>query len=251
MADRGIAELASGALLVDPRHDGREGDLGNPQLAELRQEVPAPAAAVVVRVAVDQALQELLDQRPAQRRRSRLFDADLAAGDPALDLLDEPLGKGLGRLVRRAVPPLPVLTQPTYQFGLSFVPRLKTVPMAVAPPLPTDLLQDCDGATEPRNPRCSSSRYSLCFWRSGRNLKTRAAPAHDAGGRTLQVVPDVTVASTGAGPPGAPAACGEPATDAADPVAAELEAVLAMRQAGADAKTLRRALRRIEELLDE
>jgi hypothetical protein len=37
----------------------------------------------------------------------------------------------------------------------------------------------------------------------------------------------------------------------ADPVAAELEATLAMRQTGADAKTLRRALRRIEELLDE
>jgi hypothetical protein len=36
---------------------------------------------------------------------------------------------------------------------------------------------------------------------------------------------------------------------AADPVAAELEAALALRQAGADTKTLRRALRRIEELL--
>jgi len=34
-------------------------------------------------------------------------------------------------------------------------------------------------------------------------------------------------------------------------VAAELGAALAMRQAGADAKALRRALRRIEELLDE
>jgi len=78
-------------------------------------------------------------------------------------------------------------------------------------------------------------------------------PAHDAGGRSLQVVPDAPVASTGAGLPGAPAACGEPATEAADPdpVAAELEAALAMRQAGADAKALRRALRRIEELLDE
>jgi hypothetical protein len=37
----------------------------------------------------------------------------------------------------------------------------------------------------------------------------------------------------------------------ADPVAVELEAVLALRRAGADAKALRRALRRIEELLDE
>jgi hypothetical protein len=36
-----------------------------------------------------------------------------------------------------------------------------------------------------------------------------------------------------------------------DPVVAELEAALAMRQAGADVKAVRRALRRIEELLDE
>ena len=36
-----------------------------------------------------------------------------------------------------------------------------------------------------------------------------------------------------------------------DPVVAELEGALALRQAGADPKTLRRALRRIEELLDE
>ena len=42
-----------------------------------------------------------------------------------------------------------------------------------------------------------------------------------------------------------------PATAAADPVAAELEAALALRRAGADPKALRRALRRIEELLDE
>jgi hypothetical protein len=37
----------------------------------------------------------------------------------------------------------------------------------------------------------------------------------------------------------------------ADPVAAELEAALALRRTGADPKALRRALRRIEELLDE
>jgi hypothetical protein len=43
----------------------------------------------------------------------------------------------------------------------------------------------------------------------------------------------------------------EPLQLVADPVAAELEAALAMRQNGADAKVLRRALRRIEELLDE
>jgi len=43
----------------------------------------------------------------------------------------------------------------------------------------------------------------------------------------------------------------EPLQVVADPVAAELEAALALRQAGADPKALRRALRRIEELLDE
>jgi hypothetical protein len=37
----------------------------------------------------------------------------------------------------------------------------------------------------------------------------------------------------------------------ADPVAAELEAALALRRTGAHPKALRRALRRIEELLDE
>jgi hypothetical protein len=37
----------------------------------------------------------------------------------------------------------------------------------------------------------------------------------------------------------------------ADPVVAELEAALALRRADAEAKILRRALRRIEELLDE
>lgn len=36
-----------------------------------------------------------------------------------------------------------------------------------------------------------------------------------------------------------------------DPIAAELEAALAARRAGADARTLRRALRRIDELLDD
>jgi len=43
----------------------------------------------------------------------------------------------------------------------------------------------------------------------------------------------------------------EPLQVVADPIAAELEAALAMRRAGADPKILRRALRRIEELLDE
>ena len=43
----------------------------------------------------------------------------------------------------------------------------------------------------------------------------------------------------------------EPLQDVADPVAAELEAALALRRSGAGPKALRRALRRIEELLDE
>jgi hypothetical protein len=43
----------------------------------------------------------------------------------------------------------------------------------------------------------------------------------------------------------------EPLQVVADPVAIELEAALALRRSGADPKALRRALRRIEELLDE
>jgi hypothetical protein len=43
----------------------------------------------------------------------------------------------------------------------------------------------------------------------------------------------------------------EPLQAVADPVAAALEAALALRRAGADPKALRRALRRIEERLDE
>ena len=43
----------------------------------------------------------------------------------------------------------------------------------------------------------------------------------------------------------------EPLQVVADPVAAELEASLSMRRAGADPRALRRSLRRIEELLDE
>ena len=43
----------------------------------------------------------------------------------------------------------------------------------------------------------------------------------------------------------------EPLQVVAVPVAAELETALEMRRTGADAKALRRALRRIEELLDE
>jgi hypothetical protein len=37
----------------------------------------------------------------------------------------------------------------------------------------------------------------------------------------------------------------------ADPIVAELEAALALRRSGGDARALRRVMRRIEELLDE
>ena len=83
-------------------------------------------------------------------------------------------------------------------------------------------------------------------WRSGRDLKTRALTPGDASGDrsapllVVRASPDATERH------GAPP---EPGTG--DPVAAELEAALAARRAGADARTLRRALRRIEELLDE
>jgi hypothetical protein len=43
----------------------------------------------------------------------------------------------------------------------------------------------------------------------------------------------------------------EPLQAVADPIAEALETALALRCSGADAKALRRALRRIEELLDE
>jgi hypothetical protein len=43
----------------------------------------------------------------------------------------------------------------------------------------------------------------------------------------------------------------EPLQTVADPVAAELEAALALSRSGADPQALRRALRRIEEMLDE
>jgi hypothetical protein len=42
-----------------------------------------------------------------------------------------------------------------------------------------------------------------------------------------------------------------PLQTVADPVAAELETALALRRAGADPKALRRALHKIEQLLDE
>jgi hypothetical protein len=74
---------------------------------------------------------------------------------------------------------------------------------------------------------------------------------HDAPGKEVREVSSVPAAPSGAEHRGATADRSEPATAAADPVLAELEAALAMRLAGAEPKVLRRVLRRIEELLDE
>jgi hypothetical protein len=74
---------------------------------------------------------------------------------------------------------------------------------------------------------------------------------HDASGKEIREVPAVSAAPRVAGHHGASRDRSELAAAAADPVLAELEAALAMRLAGADAKAMRRVLRRIEELLDE
>ena len=74
---------------------------------------------------------------------------------------------------------------------------------------------------------------------------------HDAPGKEVREVPAVGAAPSVAEHHGEAADRSEPATAAADPVIVELEAALAMRMAGADAKALRRVMRRIEELLDE
>ncbi len=66
--------------------------------------------------------------------------------------------------------------------------------------------------------------------------------------RALRLVDGTTNAVERSGPQRDAA---EPLQAVADPVAAELEAALALRRAGVDPKALRRALRRIEELLDE
>ena len=80
----------------------------------------------------------------------------------------------------------------------------------------------------------------------------RAAPKADAlddapmtQSRALRLV-DGAVESSGVQRDAA-----EPLQVVADPVAAELESALALRRSGADPKALRRALRWIEELLDE
>jgi hypothetical protein len=74
---------------------------------------------------------------------------------------------------------------------------------------------------------------------------------HDAPGKEIREVPAVSGAPHIAEHRGVAADRSEAATAAADPAIAELEAALAMWLAGADARALRRVLRRIEELLDE
>jgi hypothetical protein len=74
---------------------------------------------------------------------------------------------------------------------------------------------------------------------------------HDAPRDEVRELRAVPGAPSDAEQRGAPADRSEFATGGTDPVLAELEAALAMRLAGADAKALRRLLRRIEELLDE
>jgi hypothetical protein len=74
---------------------------------------------------------------------------------------------------------------------------------------------------------------------------------HDAAGQEVREVPALPATPSIAERHGEAVDRSEAATAAADPVIAELEAALAMRLAGADAKALRRMLRRIEELLDE
>jgi hypothetical protein len=83
-------------------------------------------------------------------------------------------------------------------------------------------------------------------WRR-RESKATMLALHDAPGKEVREVPAVSAAPSIAEHRGETADRSEAATVAADPVVGELEAALAMRQAGADAK----ALRRIEELLDE
>lgn len=74
---------------------------------------------------------------------------------------------------------------------------------------------------------------------------------HDAPGKEIREVPAERGAPSAAEHHRATADRSEPVTAAADPVIVELEAALAMRLVGADAKALRCVLRRVEELLDE
>jgi hypothetical protein len=88
------------------------------------------------------------------------------------------------------------------------------------------------------------------WWRR-RESKATMLTLHDAPGEEIREVPALQATPSVAEHHGEAADRSEPATAAADPVMAELEAALAMWMAGADATALRRVLRRIEELLDE
>jgi hypothetical protein len=95
----------------------------------------------------------------------------------------------------------------------------------------------------------SESRKKM-WWRR-RESKATMLTLHDAPRDEVRELRAVPGAPSDAEQRGAPADRSEFATGGTDPVLAELEAALEMRSAGADAKALRRVLRRIEELLDE
>lgn len=82
-------------------------------------------------------------------------------------------------------------------------------------------------------------------WRSGRDLKTRTLTLGDTPRVEACALRVVDGAPTVAEHNGALTVLAT-----ADPVVAELEAALELRRAGADAKEMRRVLRRIDELLD-
>jgi hypothetical protein len=82
-------------------------------------------------------------------------------------------------------------------------------------------------------------------WRR-RESKATMWTLHDAPGKEVHKVPVVPGAPSVTEHHGASGDRSDLATAVAAPVIAELEAALAMRLAGADAKALRRMLRRIE-----
>lgn len=88
--------------------------------------------------------------------------------------------------------------------------------------------------------KASSSRHSKPAPDAGSGWTSRHSTRGDREVRLVDGAPSVATRH------GAPAV---PVT--ADPVVAELETALALRRSGAEAKTLRRSLRRIEERLDE
>ncbi|HEX8108755.1 MAG TPA: hypothetical protein VF516_13565 [Kofleriaceae bacterium] len=95
-----------------------------------------------------------------------------------------------------------------------------------------------------------SESMKKMWWRR-RESKATMLTLHDAPGKEIREVPTAAAAPSVAEHHGEAVDRSEVATAAPDPVIAELEAALAMRLAGADARALRRVLRRIEELLDE